>query len=357
MKVGVANLPLHYGKAPRWLFERMKILSRELTLAIVSQFGPDEMLKKMADPFWFQAFGCVLGFDWHSSGLTTTVCGALKEGLKEIRKDLGFFVCGGKGETALSTPQEIKTAIENFSLPLKIENLTSASRMSAKVDNTALQDGYNLYHHTFLFTSNGSWVVIQQGMNTKTRWARRYHWLSSNLQSFVCEPHYAICSDFQGKTLNMVALESENSRKASVLLSREKPEKIIKEIKKVQTLNLPRHHAIFFKNLKKESLKKVLLKTYEEVPENFESLLKIKGVGTKTIRALALLAELIYGVTPSTKDPAKYSFAHGGKDGYPYPLDKKCYDQTIEIFKIALQEAKIGRNEKLAAIKRLSNYY
>ncbi|MDD5016363.1 MAG: DUF763 domain-containing protein, partial [Atribacterota bacterium] len=237
MRTGIANLPLHYGKAPQWLFRRMKELARLITIFVISEFGTEEMLKKLSDPFWFQAFGCVLGFDWHSSGLTTTVCGALKESIKGIEKDLGLFVAGGKGGTSRKTPSEIEQA--GSYLNKDPANLIYASKMAAKVDSSALQDGYQLYHHCFIFSKNGSWTVIQQGMNTSTRYARRYHWLGEEAKDFVCEPHSAICCDKKGKSLNMVAKESKNARKVTTSLAKEKPEKLIAEIKTLQNLNLP----------------------------------------------------------------------------------------------------------------------
>lgn len=356
MRTGITNLPLHYGQAPSWLFERMTKLSREITYIIVSEFGPEEMLKKLSDPFWFQSFGCVLSFDWHSSGLTTTVCGALKEGLKGTEKDLGLFVCGGKGKTSRKTPSEIEKIGEKVSsLNSQISNLIYASKMSAKVDNTALQDGYQLYHHTFIFTEGGKWATIQQGMKTAHRWARRYHWLSDEVKDFVVEPEYAICCDKKGKTLNMVAQESEQSRKASTFLSLQKPEKTVEYLKKIQNLTLSPEHPISSVDIKPENLKRILIKTYMQKPENFEKLLGTAGVGPKTIRALSLISELVYGSKPSFTDPAKFSFAHGGKDGYPYPVDRKNYDRSIEILEKAVRKAKIGNTEKINALRRLTN--
>ncbi|MEW6096585.1 MAG: DUF763 domain-containing protein [bacterium] len=354
MRTGIANLPLHYGKAPPWLFQRMKKLSREITIWVVSEFGALEMLKKLADPFWFQAFGCVLGFDWHSSGLTTTVCGALKEGIKGLEKDLNLFVAGGKGATSRKTPSEIELVGQE--LETAPDKLIYASKMAAKVDSAGLQDGYQLYHHVFIFTKAGSWSVIQQGMNGTNRYARRYHWLSDDVMDFVCEPHTAICCDHQGKPLNMVALESEEARGATTFISKEKPEKVISELKKTQNLDLPSHHQVLLQDINPDKLSKILLKTYEQQPANFEQLLGMKGVGAKTIRALSLISELIYGTHVSFRDPVRYSFAHGGKDGHPYPVNKVNYDTSIDILHKAISSAKIGQTEKRDAIKRLSNW-
>lgn len=355
MKTGTANLPLHYGKAPAWLFQRMTSLAREITVVVISEFGPEEMLRRLSDPFWFQAFGCVLGFDWHSSGVTTTVCGALKEGLRGLEKDLGFFVAGGKGGTSRKTPSEIEQ--KEDLLLVEPAKLVYASKMSAKVDSSAVQDGYQLYHHNFFFTPKGSWCVVQQGMNENNRYARRYHWLSDNVSDFVCEPHSAICSEARGETLNLVAKESNESRQTTAMLSHEKPEKLLKELKRIQRLDLPSLHPVLVRDLHPDSLERIFLKTYERQPENFEKLLGMQGVGPKTIRALTLISELVYGVSPSWQDPAKYSFAHGGKDGFPYPVDRSNYDSSIKTLKDAVGKAKIGQREKLEAIKRLSTRF
>jgi len=351
MRTGVAHLPLHYGKAPSWLFQRMRSLAREITLFIIDAYGTEEMLSRLSDPFWFQAFGCVLGFDWHSSGLTTTVCGALKEGIKGIEKELGFYVAGGKGRTSRKTPQEIEEICNQRSMdgiPL-----IYASRMSAKVDNAAVQDGYQIYHHSFFFTNKGSWAVVQQGMNENTRYARRYHWLSLGLKDFVCEPHQAVCCDQRNKGLNLVALESEKARKAITELSNERPEFLITEGKRAMELHLPKEHAIQMEEVHFERLEKIFIQIYDHSPKNFEGLLGIQGVGPKSLRALSLISELIYGVKPSFRDPAQFSFAHGGKDGHPYPVDRKVYDKTIEVLKGAIDKAKVGDREKVEAIQRL----
>jgi hypothetical protein len=349
MKTGIADLPLHYGKIPRWLFQRMKELAREIVSVIIYEYDTDEVLRRLSDPFWFQAFGCVLGFDWHSSGLTTTVCGALKEGIKGREKEFGLFIAGGKGNVSRQTPLEI----ENFTPLLKTnpERLIYASKIAAKVDSSALQDGYQLYHHCFIFTKNGLWAVVQQGMNEETHYARRYHWLSEKVSDFVCEPHFAICCDHRGKVLNMVAKESEKARDSIVKIVNEKPNNILSEIR---SLKMPIRHSISIEDIEKSSLKKILLKTYENQPKNFEHLLSLKGIGPKTIRALSLLSELIYKAPPSTRDPVRYSFAHGGKDRHPYPVDKENYDNSINFLKEVLNSAKIGYYEKLKAFRRLS---
>jgi hypothetical protein len=354
-RTGIANLPLHHGKAPRWLFERMVKLSRQIALVILMEQGPEEVLRHMADPFWFQAFGCVLGFDWHSSGVTTTLCGALKESMRGMERETGLYIAGGKGGASRKTPDEIR----RFEPQLSVDpqKLVYASRMAAKVDNTALQDGYQLYHHVFLFTSKGSWAVVQQGMNETTRYARRYHWLSEHVTDFVCEPHSAICSDSTGRALNMVAVESGPARKTVTdIVVQEKPEKLLGELNKLKTLQLPTRHHITMQDINPDRIARILVNTHERSPENFEQLLGIEGVGPKTIRALSLISELVYGVAPSFRDPARFSFAHGGKDGHPFPVDRKTYDRSIELLGLAIRRSKIGDPEKLQALRRLSQF-
>ncbi|MCX6005199.1 MAG: DUF763 domain-containing protein [Chloroflexi bacterium] len=351
-RTGTAHLPLHGGKAPAWLFSRMTKLAREITVAIVSDFGPGEMLHRLSDPYWFQAFGCVLGFDWHSSGVTTTVCGAVKEGIRGMESDLGFFVAGGKGGTARKTPAEIENA--GHLIKADPANLIYASRMAAKVDNNAVQDGYQLYHHVFCFTRDGNWAVIQQGMNEENRYARRYHWLGEKVSDFVCEPHSAICAEATAGTLNLVAAESHDARETIAGISQqEKPDKILEQLKKLQNLKLPRRHEIILRDIHPDRLYKIFVQTYERQPANFEKLLGMQGVGAKTLRALSLISEIIYGVPVSFRDPARFSFAHGGKDGIPYPVDKKTYDKSIEILHNALERARVEDKEKVSAIRRL----
>jgi hypothetical protein len=351
-RTGIANLPLHYGKVPPWLFRRMCQLAREITIVMVTEFSTGEMLHRLSDPFWFQAFGCVLGYDWHSSGVTTTVCGALKEGMRGLERELGLFVAGGKGRTSRKTPAEI----ENTGHLLKVNpsSLVYASRMSAKVDNSALQDGYQLYHHSFFFTKDGSWAVVQQGMNETNRYARRYHWLGEKVSDFVCEPEAAICSQAKGEALNLVALESAKARDIIThVAAEEKPNKIVGQLNRLKTLNLPQRPYISLEDIHPDRLGKIFLTAYEHKPQTFESLLALEGIGPKTLRALSLISELVYDTPVSLRDPASYGFAHGGKDGYPYPVDRKTYDSSIQFLAQALEKAKIGDNDKLEAFRRL----
>lgn len=355
MRTGTANLPLHSGKCPRWLFDRMVRLSRAIVEVIVEEYGPEEVLRRISDPYWFQALGAVLGFDWHSSGVTTTVCGALKEGLKEAGKSLGIFVVGGKGKASRQTPGEIEARIGAAGLGLDPGELAYTSRLVAKVDNAAVQDGYQLYHHTFLFTSSGKWAVVQQGMDAQNRWARRYHWLGREGLDLVVEPHAAVCCDKRGASLNMVHRGSEAARRAVVEITRCPPQEVMREIRllKTRTLDLPAHHYV----PEATRLEKVLRDVAERQVTSFQDVLAVKGVGPQTVRALALVAEVCYGARPSFEDPARYSFAHGGKDGHPYPVNRRVYDQSIEFLRSALQRARVARTEKLEGLRRLSIIY
>jgi hypothetical protein len=351
IRTGIADMPLHCGRAPLWLVQRMAKLGGNILIILSQEFGPAEVLRRLSQPFWFQALGCILGFDWHSSGVTTTLTYALKQGIKNREKEVGIFICGGKGKYSLRTPSEITNGCQKIDKDPK--PLIYASRMSAKVDTSALQDGYTLYHHSFFFTSDGQWCVIQQGMNPKTRLARRYHWLGEKIKRFIDEPHEAICCDKTSKVLNMTAKESESNRSQIVRLANMAPGFWEKEIKYI---NLPHRHYITTKDISIQYLKKILLKTYETQPKEFEEFLSIAGVGPKTVRALALLAELIYGSPLCFKDPARYSFAHGGKDGHPYPVDLKTYDKTIEVIEKGINKTKIEPKERYLALKRLERY-
>jgi uncharacterized protein len=355
-QTGIANLPLHGGKAPPWLFQRMVRLGREIARLIVEDQGPRELLVRISDPYWFQSLGCVLGFDWHSSGVTTTVCGALKEGLRGMERELGLVIAGGKGATSRKTPGEIIAAGGRYALARDPDELVYLSRLTAKIDNNAVQDGFQLYHHNFFFTLDGAWAVVQQGMSE--RYARRYHWHSEAVQEITIEPHAAICSSVKKESvLNLVAAESVPTQNVMTELSHETPEKIVRELNLMKTLSLPKRHEVAVSDLRPESIEKVLLKTYEAQAENFEALLGMPGVGAKTLRALALISEVTYGTAASWKDPAKFSFAHGGKDGHPYPVNRKVYDQSIEILRKSLERARIERTEKENALKRLGTLW
>jgi len=308
----------------------MARLAPEIVEAIVLAHGRSAFLERLSDPHWFQAFGCVLGFDWHSSGVTTTVCGALKEGLAPRATDLGLYVAGGKGKTSRQTPNELQEF--GARLGMDGDRLAYNSRMAAKVDSAAVQDGFDIYHHSFFLSSDGEWAVVQQGMREHDGNARRYHWLGSRVSDFVNEPHAAIASDAQEQTvLNLVAAESADSRTASAEFARLEPRLVDREIARVLTLALPRRHWVDVqKDINPAHLRKVLLSTYEAAPQNFEEMLAVPGVGAKAVRALALVAEVVYGSPASVKDPARFSFAHGGKDGHPDPVNRDVYDHSVE---------------------------
>jgi len=388
MRTGIATVPLDYGRCPKWLFERMKKLSRGIVLAIVEEFGQEELLRRLADPVWFQSLGCVIGFDWNSSGLTTTTLGALKEGLRGLESELGIFICGGKGKTSRKTPQQIQSWGEFLGWPRqKIDQLIYASKISAKVDSSALQDGFQIYAHNLIFTKSGHWAVIQQGMNTIFQKARRYHWLSQKVKNFVETPHSGIISDIKLKSLNLLAPESKENKKISTELVREEPQTFLKDIKLISQGSLKNYssnqrslilesevvrkkrignfaemelydkefhwHPVINEKFDLTRLKKIIERAHFLRPENFEQLLMIKGVGPKTIRALSLVAEIIYGAKPSFEDPARYSFAHGGKDGTPFFVERDIYDKTIEVIEKGIKKAHISNKEKTQAQRRL----
>ena len=352
MRTGIANLPLHKGRAPGWLFKRMVRLSHAIIEAFLIEFTPSDFIRRLSDPYWFQSLGSVLGFDWHSSGITTTVMGAIKEATKDPK--IPLYVCGGKGRVARNTPDEIRDICDKQGCDG--DRLIYASRMSARVDTSALQDGFDIYHHTIIFTDKGNWGVIQQGMNPDSRMARRYHWLGEYVKDFVNQPHTGIISEAPAVPLNLIAKESKDARDITTKLAAEKPDKVVRMYNKIRELNLPMHHPIFNDDIKPENLKRILLKTYEKIPGSFERFLGIEGVGPKTVRALALISDLIFGKSPSFNDPAVYSFAHGGKDGYPYPVDKEIYENSIMYLHRAVEKAKIGDMEKYRILKILDRF-
>ncbi len=347
-RTGTAELPLHGGRAFRWLFERMVRLARALVLAVVDAEGAEGVLRRVSDPFWFQAFGCALGFDWHSSGLTTTVGGAVKEALRAVGPEIGLHAAGGKGAVARRTPVEVEAVAERVGFDPA--PLVRASRLAAKVDTAAVQDGYDLYYHLLLFDGGGRWCVVQQGMNAATAYARRYHWLGERISSFVEEPHAAVCCDRRGgAVLNMVAAESGRAREVAAALAREEPARLLADVAR-----LPARHSVSLADVDPRRLRSVLLSTYERQPADFEALLGLPGVGPATVRALALVAELAYGAPASARDPARFSFAHGGKDGHPYPVDRRRYDETVAYLEDALARARLGDRDRVEALRRLA---
>lgn len=330
----------------------MVALGREVLYALTEEFGTLEVLRRLADPYWFQALGCLLGFDWHSSGLTTTTCGALKEALGQVGEELGLYAAGGKGATSRRTPQEILARGEE--LAVEPERLVYASRMAAKVDSAALQDGFQIYQHVFFFDRAGHWCVVQQGMREQDGMARRYHWISEGLKSFVEEPHAGVVGRRTGLVLNLVAQEAAPARGTIPELTREPPERLVGELSRLSRLQLPRRHRLLISDINPGRLRGVLLRAYESEARDFESLLGVQGLGAKGLRALALLSELLYGAPASFRDPARFSYAHGGKDGTPYPVDRDAYDRTIQVLRRAVRRARLGQREELAALRRLA---
>ena len=402
MHRGIATFTLDYGTCPRWLFERMVRLGREMTRVLIEEYGPDEFVRRISDPVWFQSLGTVLAFDWNASGLTTILTAALKEAIRGSERDFGIFICGGKGKTSRKTPDEISGWGRRLGLAEALSaNLVYNSRMAAKVDSALVQDGFQIYHHAFFFSQNGSWAVVQQGMNQEEQTARRYHWHSEKASDLVCEPHAGISSQSVGeRVLNLVAEKSADTRARSTELVGAGYAPLMKEITILRRhrselsrmivlgdAGLPAEaiallkpsakrrsaqaggeqltllkledteftdHAVICEDFgKSKYLEKILGRVTDEKPENYEKLLAVRGVGPKTVRALALVAEVIYGARPSYEDPARYSFAHGGKDATPYPVDRAIYDRTIETLARAVGRARMSPPEKDQALRNL----
>jgi hypothetical protein len=345
---GAADLPLHYGHVPAWLARRMAELGFAITESIITEYGKNEMLRRLSDPFWFQSFGAVMGMDWHSSGITTSVLGALKRSVNPHSKSLGIYICGGKGKSSKETPNELLKIADKTGL--NGDMLVRSSKLSAKVDNTAIQDGFQLYMHNFILSDTGEWTVIQQGMKTEEKTARRYHWHSDQLKSFVEEPHTGICGVHQGVILNLTDTHAAAARKEIMNLTHESPTDVVNEF---THLIMPSHHEVRENNVNLKRLGSVLWLAHEKKPADFEELLMLNGVGPRTIQSLALVSEVIHGTPSRFTDPARFSFAHGGKDGHPFPVPVKVYDEVIDTLHNAISKAKMGVNDKNEAIKKL----
>lgn len=385
MRTGVATVPLDYGKCPRWLFERMTRLGRGISIAIIEEFGPEELLKRLSDPVWFQSLGCVMGFDWNSSGLTVTTMGALKEAVRGMETDLGFYVCGGK-KVSHKTPEETQAWGQRLGWEnKKTDSLVNASRMAAKVDSSLIQDGFSIYAHNLLFTNTGKWAVVQQGMNIGEQKARRYHWLSDGVNDFTVEPHSGIASDVRLKPLNLTAKESLENKTVSAEIVKLEPAAFLKNFQsaaRAVSKNMPsvsspvgnslgaqgrlpgfadmelnnvefHWHPVAAEKFDIKRLKKTIEKAHFLAPENFTGLVAAEGVGPKTIRALSLVAEIIYGARPSYEDPARYTFAVGGKDATPFPVDRATYDRTLDAIEKGIERSKINQREIDKAKERL----
>jgi hypothetical protein len=346
---GSADLPLHNGYVPVWLAERMARLGLAVTEVLLAEFGKDEVLRRLSDPFWFQSLGAVMGMDWHSSGITTSVMGALKRAINPRSQELGLYICGGKGSASRQTPAEIVKVCEDTGLD-GLE-LVRCSKLSAKVDNTVVQDGFQLYLHCFVLSDTGQWTVIQQGMSPGNSTARRYHWHSAGLRSFVEEPHTAICGENQGEILNLSDRQADPARSAVLSLTREKPETMMQDI---QRLVLPAHHDVRAEDVDLRRLGAILWLAHDRRPADFEELVLLEGVGPRTLQSLALVSEVLYGAPSRFRDPARFAFAHGGKDGHPFPVPEKVYDETIGILQTAVHKSKLGQSDKLQAIRQLS---
>jgi uncharacterized protein len=366
-RAGSADLPLHSGRVPMWLAERMAALGAVMAEAIVHHYGRDELLRRLAHPFWFQSFGAVMGMDWHSSGITTSVIGALKRGLGPKARELGLHVCGGRGKQSRRTPGELESVGERVGLDGLA--LGHASRLVAKVDSAAVQDGFDLYLHSFIVTDDGKWTVVQQGMNGALRQARRYHWLSEGLTSFVDAPHAAIEGRQGGDIVNLADRRAETSRSAQLeVLAEIGPHGVVRELSKLRPqparvtaaaqpslphLVMPERHDVRGADVVLRRLHGALAAAAEQGPKDFADLLMVPGVGCRTIEALALVTEVVHGAPCRFSDPARFSLAHGGKDRHPFPVPTKVYDETIRVLKSAVQQAKLGREEELSALKRL----
>lgn len=370
---------MHTGTVPRWLAERMRDLGKLIAESIVENYGKKEFLVRLSDPLWFQSFGAVLGMDWHSSGITTSVMYALKRGLNPIARDLGIYICGGRGKFSRETPTELFQIADQTGINGNF--LARTSKLCAKVDNTAVQDGFQLYQHNFIVTDEGDWAVVQQGMNTGAKAARRYHWSSSNLRSFVEEPHTAIVGENRGEILNLTHQEARNTRSSILDLIHENPDRMMHEIKQIvepsrsivvpqqydlfetqhepilvnssRNCTMPAHHEVLAEDVDLKRLGGVLATAYESDPKDFESLLLTPGLGPRTLQSLTLVSEVINGTPSRFKDPARYSFAHGGKDGHPFPVPLHVYDESIRILGDSIAKAKIGDRDKYECLNRL----
>ena len=345
---GSADLPLHYGQVPPWLAQRMAKLGLAITESILMEYGKAEVIRRLSNPFWFQSLGAVMGMDWHSSGITTSVMGALKKAINPLSKELGLYICGGKGKFSRETPNELLRIADQTGL--NGTELVRASKLSAKVDNTAIQDGFQLYLHSFILSNDGDWAVVQQGMSDESSTARRYHWHSENLESFVEEPHTGICGINQGQILNLTSSQANITRQTMMEITEESPVKMISELQK---LVMPKHHDVKAKDIDLKRLGSILWLAQEKQPADFEELLLLEGMGPRTLQSLTLVGEVIYGTPSRFSDPARYSFAHGGKDGHPFPVPVNVYDETISVLQNAVEKAKIGNTDKQQAIKSL----
>ena len=345
---GTADLPLHGGRVPPWLAARMTELGTSIAEQIVMNYGPSEFLSRLSDPFWFQAYGCVMGMDWHSSGITTSVLGALKRGVNPRFSEFGFAVCGGRGRHSVRTPDELRA----FSLKTGLDGdaLARTSRLTARVDNNAVADGFQLYLHSFVISKSGDWAVVQQGMNPQNHSARRYHWHSATVRDFVSDPHAAILGKPQGEILNLVDARAVKAQSALLTIAREP---IANALNEARRLLMPSHHDVRAKDVDLKRLGAVLAVAHEQDLRDFASLLLVEGLGPRTLQSLALVAEVVHGAPSRFSDPARFSFAHGGKDGHPFPVPLRTYDESLGILRRSLETARLGDTWKMDGFRRL----
>jgi len=355
---GIADLPLHGGRVPEWLADRMTRLGTGITEAIVHHYGRSAFLSRLSDPCWFQAFGAVMGMDWHSSGITTSVMGALKRGLAPRAHELGIFVCGGRGRHSRNTPQELLAVAERRGFDGQA--LVRTSRLTARVDNNAIADGFQIYLHSFVVTAEGEWAVVQQGLNDASGTARRYHWHSATVRDFTAEPHTGIVGAHQGEILNLVDAQAGPAQDAILTMARD-PERTIAEARRIHgvkpgQLQMPFHHDVREENVDTRRLGAVLAVAHDRDLKNFADVLLLESLGPRTLQSLALVAEVVHGAPARFSDPARFSFAHGGKDGHPFPVPLRVYDETLDVLRTALNRAAVGDTEKLDGFKRLDRF-
>ena len=377
-QTGHADLPLHHGVVPKWLADRMMLLGTEIIQTLLLEYGKKEVLCRLSDPLWFQSFGAVLGMDWHSSGITTSVMYALKRGINSRAREFGLCICGGRGKYSRRTPEELLYLSEKTGLDG--DSLVHASKLCAKVDNTAVQDGFQLYQHNFVLSDEGDWAVVQQGMNAQQKTARRYHWCSAHVRSFVENPHSGVIGENNGLILNLTDVNAGDTRKSILSMAKENPERVKKEIKLITSADLlgqsnqlslfeesselietnssrncimPAHHEVLAEDVDLKRLGGVLATSYENQPQDFEALLLTPGLGPRTLQSLTLVSEVIYGTPSRFTDPARFSFAHGGKDGHPFPVPTRVYDESIRILGDSIEKSKLGYTDKSECLKRL----
>jgi uncharacterized protein len=348
---GTADLPLHGGRVPQWLAERMTKLGTAITETIIYDHGTSAFLSRLSDPFWFQALGAVMGMDWHSSGITTSVIGALKRGLASQADELGIYICGGRGRFSRNTPQELRSIAERRGFDG--DALVRTSRLTARVDNNAIADGFQMYLHSFVVTSNGEWAVVQQGLNDRSGLARRYHWHSATVRDFVAEPHTGIVGENQGTIMNLVDAQAKPAQNALLDIAHEKPETTLNA---ARHLAMPAHHEVRPKNVDLKRLGAVLAVAYERELHDFAELLLLENLGPRTLQSLALIAEVVHGAPSRFSDPARFSFAHGGKDRHPFPVPLKTYDESLNVLRTSLDTAKLGGRDKLDGFRRLDRF-